>query len=112
MTRRALMIAHDHVSPPGFVGERLEQRGYELVLFTVVPGERFHDPGVSVAFPDAATFDVVVPMGAPWSTYDEQVASWVTPVPGGVGPVSLTGGLGRRPERATGFEPATSSLEG
>lgn len=79
MTRRALIIAHDHVSPPGFVGARLEERGYELVLFTVVPGERFHDPGVTADYPDATTFDVVVPMGAPWSTYDDQVASWVKP---------------------------------
>ena len=79
MTGRALVIQHDHVSPPGFVGERLEQRGFELVLFPVVPAERFHDPGVTVDYPDPASFDLIVSMGAPWSTYDPQVASWVRP---------------------------------
>lgn len=79
MTRRVLIIQHDHVSPPGFVGERLEQRGYELVLFNVVPGDRFHDPAVTVDYPDASRFDVLLPMGAPWSTYDPQVASWAEP---------------------------------
>jgi len=77
--KRALVIQHDHVSPPGFVGERLEQRGYELTLFNVVPEPRFHDPGVTVEYPDFTAFDVVVPMGAPWSTYSDTIASWVRP---------------------------------
>lgn len=79
MTQRALIIQHDHVSPPGFVGERLADRGYDLTLLTVVPPTRFHDPGVEAQFPDFDAYDVVVAMGAPWSTYDELVGSWARP---------------------------------
>lgn len=79
MTKRALIVQHDHVSPPGFVGERLAERGYDLILKTVVPPPRFHDPGVEGDFPDFDGFDVVVALGAPWSTYDELVASWAQP---------------------------------
>lgn len=79
MTKRALIVQHDHVSPPGFVGERLSDRGYDLILKSVVPAPRFHDPGVEADFPDFEGFDVVVALGAPWSTYDELVASWARP---------------------------------
>ena len=77
---RALVIQHDHVSPPGPVADRLAERGIEPVLFPVVPGEAFTSPGVQVAFPAAEEYDVIVPMGAPWSAYDlERVGSWVLP---------------------------------
>ena len=77
---RALVIQHDHVSPPGPVGDRLAERGVEPVLFPVVPGESFASPGVRVTFPAAEEYDVIVPMGAPWSAYDlERVGSWVRP---------------------------------
>lgn len=35
--RRALVVAHDHVSPTGHVGRRLVERGFELVHHLVVP---------------------------------------------------------------------------
>ena len=77
---RALFIEHDHVSPPGFVGERLHQRGYEIVEQLIVPEERFHAPGVTAEYPDPREFDVIVPMGAPWAAYDHDlVGSWVLP---------------------------------
>lgn len=77
---RALVIAHDHVSPIGPVGEAFAAHGYDIVVHTVVPAERFERPGVTTSFPDFTQFDAVVPMGAPWSTYDlDAVGSWVTP---------------------------------
>lgn len=75
---RALIIQHDHVSPPGPVGERLEQRGYDLEVHQVVGADFFEEPNVATAFPDFAAYDAVVTMGAPWPTYDhELVGSWV-----------------------------------
>ena len=75
---RALVIAHDHVSPIGPIGERLEQHGYRIETHDVVSEEQHHAPRVSPAFPDFTGFDVVVSMGAPWSTYDEPtIGSWV-----------------------------------
>ena len=78
MGKRALVIQHDHVSPPGPVGDRLAQRGYEVVLHQVVAEADFHSPGVFADLPDPAAYDVVVPMGAPWSAYDlGLIGSWV-----------------------------------
>ncbi len=74
---RALVVQQDHVSPPGPVGEGFADRGYDVEEFLVVPAERFADPGVEVDFPDPARYDVVVPMGAPWSVTSEHIAGWV-----------------------------------
>jgi GMP synthase-like glutamine amidotransferase len=77
--RRALVIEHDHCSPPGAIAERLEQRGYDVEQFLVVPAERFKDPGVEVVLPDLASYDVVVPLGAPWSVDDlDRIGPWIT----------------------------------
>jgi GMP synthase-like glutamine amidotransferase len=75
---RALFVQQDHVSPPGPVGEQFEARGFAVEEFPVVPADRFHSPDVAVTFPDPTAYDVVVPMGAPWSVYDEaSIGAWV-----------------------------------
>jgi GMP synthase-like glutamine amidotransferase len=75
---RALFVQQDHVSPVGPVGERFAERGYEVEEFLVVPPESFAAPGVEVRFPDPLDYDVIVPMGAPWSVYDEAtIGVWV-----------------------------------
>jgi len=77
---RVLFIEHDHCSPTGLVGERFSQRGCDVTEFLVVPESRHHDPGVQVTFPDPAAFDVIVPMGAVWSVYDQAlIGSWLLP---------------------------------
>lgn len=77
---RALVIQHDHVSPPGLVGERLVERGLDIVEHQVVPADRFFAPGVETEFPDPREFDLVVPMGSPWPVYDtDLIGSWVKP---------------------------------
>lgn len=75
---RALVIQHDHVSPPGAVGRRLEERGVEIAFHEVVPEHRHFAPDVRTTFPAVDDVDLVVAMGAPWSVYDEQrIGSWV-----------------------------------
>lgn len=77
---RALVIQHDHVSPAGPVGDRLSDRLLDVVLHQVVPEEQFDTPGVEPQFPEVTEFDLVVPMGAPWSAYDaERIGTWVHP---------------------------------
>jgi GMP synthase-like glutamine amidotransferase len=77
---RALFVQHDHVSPVGPVGERLEARGYAVEELLVVPEDRFHAPAVDADFPDPTAYDVLVPMGAPWSVYDlATIGPWVEP---------------------------------
>lgn len=75
---RALFVQQDHVSPVGPVGEQFAARGFDVEEFLVVPADRFHAPGVDVTFPDPTGYDVIVPMGAPWSVYDEAtIGAWV-----------------------------------
>jgi GMP synthase-like glutamine amidotransferase len=74
---RALVVQQDHVSPPGPVGEALADRGYDVEEFLVVPADRFAEPGVDVIFPEPTRYNVVVPMGAPWSVTSEHIAGWV-----------------------------------
>lgn len=75
---RALLIQHDHICTPGFVGERLTDRGFDLVVHQVVREDRFLSPDVEIEFPDPTDFDVIIPMGAPWSVYDhEAIGTWV-----------------------------------
>ena len=70
---KLLVIQHDHASPLGHVAERFVERGFDLTMHTVVPEESFATPGVDTQFPDFTDFDAVVPMGAPWSTYDHEL---------------------------------------
>lgn len=75
---RALVVQHDHVTEPGLVGARLRERGYDLTEVTVVPADRHRTPDVTFDFPDAADWDLVVSLGAPWSVYDESaIGSWI-----------------------------------
>lgn len=76
---RALLIQHDHLCRPGYVGERLHDRGFDLEVFQVVPDDRFATPDVEATFPDPSVFDLVVPLGAPWSAYDPTLAGWLVP---------------------------------
>ena len=63
---------------PGFVGERLLDRGFDLVVHQVVREDRFLSPNVEIKFPDPTDFDAIIPMGAPWSVYDhEAIGTWV-----------------------------------
>ena len=80
MGGRALVIQHAHVSPPGPVGERLTDRGYDVTELLVVPADRFHAPDVTCPFPEAEDWDVIVPMGAPWSADDHtRIGTWLRP---------------------------------
>jgi len=77
---RALFLQHDHVSPPGPVAERFEQRGFEIVQRVVVAPEDFRAPNRPYTFPDPSEFDVIVPMGAPWGAWDdERIGEWLLP---------------------------------
>jgi GMP synthase-like glutamine amidotransferase len=77
---RALFIQQDHTSPLGPVGERFAHHGFDLVEFNVVSGENAHAPNVTVDFPNPLDFDLIIPMGAPWSVYDDEaIGNWIGP---------------------------------
>ena len=76
---RALLIHHNHLSFAGPVGEQLTERGWDLEERVVVSAERHDTPDVEFASPDPLDWDLIIPMGSPWSVNDPGVASWVTP---------------------------------
>ena len=77
---KVLIIAHDHVSPPGPVAERFRHHGFEVEEFLVVSEANYAKPNVVREFPDLANYDVIVPMGAPWGAWDDDhIGNWLVP---------------------------------
>jgi len=76
--KRLLLIGHDYLSAGG-IEARFAERGYDVERMQVIPPERFDDPGVDVDFPDPRAYDAVLVLGARWSAYSDEVASWVKP---------------------------------
>ena len=60
MVVRVLIIAHDHVSPPGPVAERFRHHGFEVDEFLVVSQANYPEPNVIREFPHLADYDVIV----------------------------------------------------
>jgi GMP synthase-like glutamine amidotransferase len=65
---RALVVMHDRLSRPGLVGERAKELGFELVG---------HVPAADGPLPPPEEFDLIMPMGSPWSVYGPEVAGWI-----------------------------------
>ncbi|MEY3029488.1 MAG: hypothetical protein RL198_885 [Actinomycetota bacterium] len=77
---RALFIQHDHISPFGPVGERLEQRGFQIESIEIVTEANYRAPNVTVDFPDPREFDLLIPLGAPWGAWDDAcIGNWLLP---------------------------------
>ncbi len=77
---RALIIQHDHVSPPGPIGQRLSDHGYDVELQQILSKEQIASPDIDVTFPSATDYDLILPMGAIFSVYDHgRIGRWVKP---------------------------------
>ena len=77
---KALIIEHDHVSPPGPVAERLRHHGFEIHEVVVVTEDFFRSPNVDFEFPSADDYDLVVSLGAPWGAWDDKcIGKWLIP---------------------------------
>lgn len=77
-TLRALCVLHDAYSTTGMIGELLRERGWTVDEILVVPAARHRTPNVEYTFPDSSGYDLLVPMGAPWSAYDDEgIGGWL-----------------------------------
>ena len=73
---RALVVNPDGHCPAGMVGRRLEHHGFELD--EVVPVADVTHPVSDTPFPDPHDYDLIVPMGSPWSVYDtDRIGTWI-----------------------------------
>ncbi|MEU5260598.1 type 1 glutamine amidotransferase [Amycolatopsis sp. NPDC021455] len=78
---RALCVLHDALSDPGYVGAALRGLGWAVDELVVVPEDRHHTPDVEPSFPDSSAYDLLVPLGAPWSAGvdDARIGRWLAP---------------------------------
>jgi len=78
--KRVIFIEHDHVSEGGPIWDQFVKRGYDITRFHVVTEANFSQPNIEVSWPDLLSYDVVVPMGAPWGAWeDERIGNWLLP---------------------------------
>jgi len=73
---KVLFLYNDPTAPAALLGEVFAESGFDCSIFDVLPRGRPDDPIVDVTFPDPSDYDVIVPLGARWSVYDERL-SWV-----------------------------------
>ena len=71
---RALVVTHEETSRPGFVGDRLTERGVELHLHVMVPDTS--RPAEFRPLPDE-DFDVLVVTGSYFSVYEDAIKPWI-----------------------------------
>ncbi|MFN0143929.1 MAG: type 1 glutamine amidotransferase [Mycobacterium sp.] len=76
MPRQVLFLYNDPTAPEALLGEAFADSGFDCSTFEVVERERPDDPVVEVTFPDPTRYDVIVPLGARWSVYDERL-TWI-----------------------------------
>lgn len=77
---RVLFMQHDHLSPPGPVGDAFTDRGYDVVESLVVDEDHYYEPNQPFEFPNPTDFDALVPMGSPWGAWeDERIGRWLLP---------------------------------
>lgn len=77
---KALILAHDHMSPAGPVQDRFAYHGFDIDYRVVVPEESFTTPNVHFDYPEPTPFDVIVTLGAPWGAWDDDtIGNWLLP---------------------------------
>lgn len=73
-----LFLRNEHIGTEAMLGDAFADCGFDVATFGVVPAECFDSPDVDVTFPDPTDYDVIVPLGASWSVYDDRLrSSWV-----------------------------------
>ncbi|MGF1666725.1 MAG: type 1 glutamine amidotransferase [Acidimicrobiia bacterium] len=74
---KALVIEQDESEKSALVGELLVERGFVLESFVVQ--RDVSSPGGRTDFPEPDGYDLILPMGSPWSVHDPSIAEWLVP---------------------------------
>ncbi len=78
MARTVLFIQHDWEAVPGYVGERMAERGLETTTLTIANNQA--ETNRAVDFGEPGRFDVIVPLGSVFSVYDnDSIGNWIGP---------------------------------
>ena len=80
MPARVLFVRNDPTAPEALLGAVFAEFGFATDTFDVLPRQRpgdfAVDPVIEVEFPDPSGYDVIVPLGARWSAYDDRLP-WI-----------------------------------
>lgn len=76
MPRQVLFLRNDPTAPEALLGEVFVESGFDVDTFDVLSADRPDDPAVEVSFPEPGGYDVIVPLGARWSAYDDSLP-WI-----------------------------------
>ncbi len=76
MARQVLFIRNDPTAPEALLGEMFAESDFDISTFDVLCADRPNDPALEVTFPDPGRYDVIVPLGARWAAYDDDVP-WI-----------------------------------
>ncbi|WP_280831705.1 type 1 glutamine amidotransferase [Mycolicibacterium frederiksbergense] len=78
MTPKVLFLHNEHMATEAMLGDAFTDCGFDIDTFGVVAPERVDTPAGEVNFPDPTDYDVIVPLGARWSVYDDALRNtWV-----------------------------------
>lgn len=71
-----LFLRNDPTAPAALLGDVFVESGFDVATLDVVPADDPDDPIRDVTFPEPGRYDVIVPLGARWSAYDDDVP-WI-----------------------------------
>lgn len=73
-----MFVRNDPTAPEALLDAVFTEFGFATDTFDVLPPQRSGDvdPAVEVEFPDPSGYDVIVPLGARWSAYDDRLP-WI-----------------------------------
>ncbi|KWX66478.1 type 1 glutamine amidotransferase [Mycobacterium sp. NAZ190054] len=75
---KVLFLINEHIATEALLGDAFADAGFDVDTFDVVPADRADHPAGEVSFPDPAGYDVIVPLGASWPVYDDELRrTWV-----------------------------------
>lgn len=77
MPPQVLFVRNDPTAPEALLGDVFAECGFEISTFEVVSADRVGHPSVEVQFPEPSRYDVIVPLGARWSVFDDSLP-WIT----------------------------------
>lgn len=77
MPPQVLFVRNDPTAPEALLGDVFAECGFDIDTFEVVSADRVGRPSVEVEFPEPSRYDMIVPLGARWSVFDDSLP-WIT----------------------------------
>ena len=78
MAPTVLFVRNESIATEAMLGEAFTDCGFDVATLDIARPGFGKDPDVVVALPDPTRYDVIVPLGASWAVYDDDLRDrWV-----------------------------------